>query len=277
MKFPGIKLFVLLILIAGMSGQGSLRSQTVGNLTFKVTTKAYGGTGTFSPKNVVAIWLANPSGTFVRTFKLDANAQKNKLVKWVLASNNNVVDAITGVTLLTHQTHTITWNGRDLSGNALPDGNYTVWVEFTEKNSTVSNPGPSASVAFAKGTAVQHLAPADNTYFQGITLDWIPDTSAAVDNLNLTTNGKFQCFPNPFNSSTSVNFSITNHQKVKVDIFNVSGKWLRNVADENMAPGNHALVWDGKNETGEKVASGIYYIRLSEGSESYERKILLVK
>ncbi|MBM3437108.1 MAG: DUF2271 domain-containing protein, partial [Bacteroidetes bacterium] len=141
-----------------------------GVLTFTVRTVTQNGT--YAPKNVFAIWIEDADG-FVKTRKAMANQRKQYLYTWHAASAYNVVDAITGPTLTSHQTHTVTWNCTDLSGNIVPDGEYTVWVEFTEKHAQ----GPLYALTFTKGPNAQSLSPADETYFKDIQLDFVPLTA----------------------------------------------------------------------------------------------------
>ncbi len=82
----------------------------------------------------------------------------------------NVVDATTGPTLTSHQTHTTTWNCKDLQQNIVPDGQYIVCVEFTEKHAQ----GPYYEIPFEKGTTSIHLTPADQTYLKDMVLDYVP-------------------------------------------------------------------------------------------------------
>jgi len=150
-----------------------------GELTFTVRTVT--ANGTYSPKHVLAIWIEDADG-FVKTRKAMANQRKQYLYTWHTASNYNVVDAITGSTLNSHQTHTVTWNCEDLDGNVVPDGVYTVWVEFTDKHAQ----GPLYTLDFTKGPEAVSLSPSDQTYFKDIQLDFVPlvaDFSADVNSI----------------------------------------------------------------------------------------------
>jgi hypothetical protein len=56
------------------------------------------------------------------------------LYQWKANSSSNVTDATTGATLANHQTHTVTWNCKNVSQVVVPDGDYKVWIEFTDDN-----------------------------------------------------------------------------------------------------------------------------------------------
>ena len=143
------------------------KATTGGEMTFTVTTLPAGGN--YSPKHVLAIWVEDVDG-FIKTRKAMANQRKQYLYTWKAASNYNVVDAITGSTLNNHQTHTISWDFIDLEGNLVPDGEYTVWIEFTDKHAQ----GPLYHITFEKGPDAISLTPADEQYFVDIAFDYTP-------------------------------------------------------------------------------------------------------
>ena len=128
--------------------------------------------GNYGPKNVFVIWIEDADG-FVKTRKLRGNQRKQYLYTWKAASDYNVVDAITGSTLTSHQTHTITWDCTDLDGEIVPDGDYVVWAEFTDKHAQ----GPLYNITFTKGPDTQSFTPADETYFKDIELEFTPYVS----------------------------------------------------------------------------------------------------
>ncbi len=81
-----------------------------------------------------------------------------------------------------------------------------------------------------------------------------------------------QNFPNPFNPTTTLAFSLSSAAKVRLTIYDVSGGQVRGLLDKAMERGAYRLVWDGRNDAGEMVASGIYFCRLDAGAFSKTRK-----
>lgn len=161
----------------GDEPKGDQRANTAGLVTFTATTSPAGGN--YAPKHVLAIWVEK-DGVFVKTRKAMANARKQYLYMWKAASNYNVVDAITGPTLNSHQTHTVTWDCKDLSGNVVVDGDYTIILEFTDKHAQ----GPFIEVTFNKGTEPVTMNPANQTYIKNISLTYMP--MSANFNANVT-------------------------------------------------------------------------------------------
>jgi len=66
-----------------------------------------------------------------KTLKKRAANREQYLYTWRATSNQNVVDAVTGATLSSHETHRVTWDCRDTAGAVVPDGDYRIRVEFT--------------------------------------------------------------------------------------------------------------------------------------------------
>ncbi len=87
-----------------------------------------------------------------------------------------------------------------------------------------------------------------------------------------------QNYPNPFNPATSIEYSVVAAQPVVIDIVNLRGHHVRTLFDGMNAPGRHLVVWDGRNDRGEIVPSGIYFYRLRAGDEEpLTRKMVLLE
>ncbi len=85
-------------------------------------------------------------------------------------------------------------------------------------------------------------------------------------------------YPNPFNPSTSISFTLPAPAHMKVEIFNILGQTVRVLADETMAAGQSTVVWDGRDASGVTVGSGIYFYRVDASGYGVEsRKMLLLK
>ncbi len=86
-----------------------------------------------------------------------------------------------------------------------------------------------------------------------------------------------QNYPNPFNPSTHIGFSLAIDTKVTLDIYNLLGQHVTNLVDLDMTAGRHEIVWDGEDSGGEKVATGVYFYRLTTNDFVQTRKMVLVK
>ncbi len=86
-----------------------------------------------------------------------------------------------------------------------------------------------------------------------------------------------QNYPNPFNPATNFQFSLPKSVHVRVEIFNIVGQKVRTLVNEQMKPGVYLVDWDGEDEKGSFVSSGIYFYRMQAGDFSDMKKMVLVK
>ena len=86
-----------------------------------------------------------------------------------------------------------------------------------------------------------------------------------------------QNYPNPFNLSTTINYVVSEAGPVKIRIYDQTGRWIRTLVDNNMIPGEYNVNWDGKNDIGIAVSSGLYYYQFSTATYSDTKKLVLVK
>ncbi len=85
-------------------------------------------------------------------------------------------------------------------------------------------------------------------------------------------------YPNPFNPSTTIDFSIGESCHVKLEVFNTRGQRVKRLADSIYPRGRHSTHWLGVDESGDPVSSGIYFYRLEvEGGQVSAKKMLLLK
>ncbi|MFQ6002502.1 MAG: T9SS type A sorting domain-containing protein [Candidatus Zixiibacteriota bacterium] len=87
----------------------------------------------------------------------------------------------------------------------------------------------------------------------------------------------FQNYPNPFNPTTNIRFSLPRSGHVKLDIYNILGKRVTTLVDEDLTAGNKLVTWDGRNDSGKEVASGVYFYKLKAGEYSETKKMILMK
>jgi len=87
----------------------------------------------------------------------------------------------------------------------------------------------------------------------------------------------FQNYPNPFNPRTTVAFSLGERVHVTVAVYDVAGRLVRVLVDDDLAAGQHATVWDGRDSRGNEVASGTYFTRMSTRSMRFETKMILMR
>ena len=159
----------LALVLAACTADGA--EPTEGSVTIAVTTRSTGKH--YAPRHALAVWITDRSGAFVRTLACRGKNYRRYLRRWTRASANSTVDAVTSASLKRHRQHTFTWDCRDARGNLVPDGDYDIRVEFTEKNG--SGPvTPAGYLRFTKGPAPATLAPEDLRYFEGMSIRYTP-------------------------------------------------------------------------------------------------------
>jgi len=83
---------------------------------------------------------------------------------------------------------------------------------------------------------------------------------------------------NSFNPSTTIEFSIQNDSKIELSIYNIKGQKIKLLAQNEFTKGSHSILWNGNDESGKPVTSGIYYYKLNvNGKTEAMNKCLLLK
>jgi flagellar hook assembly protein FlgD len=86
-----------------------------------------------------------------------------------------------------------------------------------------------------------------------------------------------QNFPNPFNPTTAISFALDASSHTTLDVYDVRGALVRTLVDGPQPAGAHRVEWDGTDNSGRRVASGVYYYRLDTGTTEATRKMVLLK
>jgi hypothetical protein len=84
-------------------------------------------------------------------------------------------------------------------------------------------------------------------------------------------------YPNPFNSSTAIGFGIDKEDYVSLVVYDLLGRQVRYLLQNNLPAGEYNVIWDGRDNRGFDVVSGVYYYRLSVSDRSITNKMLLLR
>ena len=120
------------------------------------------------------------------------------------------------------------------------------------------------------------LSPEDADFLQRAADATILDISGDLSNPPQSF-ALFYNFPNPFNSSTSMMFELAQEGRVDLSIYDIAGRSVRTLVAGQLTAGGHKIIWDGCDETGEAVASGVYLSVLRQGSAVSAIRIVLQK
>ena len=84
-------------------------------------------------------------------------------------------------------------------------------------------------------------------------------------------------YPNPFNAATTIAYQLPRGDLVKLAVFNSGGQQVRRLVEQQQEPGVCRVVWDGRDDRGQVLATGVYFYRLSAGPARRMRRLLLLK
>jgi hypothetical protein len=86
-----------------------------------------------------------------------------------------------------------------------------------------------------------------------------------------------QNYPNPFNPSTSIKYSVNNVQKIDISVYNLLGQKVATLYNGMQTSGMHRVVWNGMNEVGARVSTGMYFYRIQGEKMAITKKMILIK
>jgi len=137
-------------------------------VTAKFTTTPAGGP--YAPRNVVAVWIQDGGGNFVKTIGRWAAQRKQYLLQWTAKAGPNDADAVTGATRPDHtQMIQAVWNLTDRQGTVVPDGTYTIRMELADSDGGTTNEG---TFTFVKGPNPQVQSNLANGGFNNVTISY---------------------------------------------------------------------------------------------------------
>jgi hypothetical protein len=167
-----------------------------------------------------------------------------------------------------------------LSGSKAYVANYDggLWVV------DVSDPGsPKTSAIYktpglASGVFIdsQYVYVAD--YYSLLVFDQVPKAVEETDTRpHILTFGLMQNEPNPFSEMTVIPYQLQRSGPMRLEVLDLAGRLVKRLVDDKRVPGTYRVVWDGRDEHGTRVASGIYFCRLLEGSQSQTGKTTVLR
>lgn len=272
MRLKPRHLILYLVLIQGtLYGQTADTSMTV---DFQVTTSSPGGN--FSPRNIGAIWVESNSGTFVKTLRVWGSRRRQYLYTWNSRSEGNTVDGVTGATMTSHGLRTASWDFTDVNGDTVAPGDYTLRLELTDQHAQ----GPLYSFSFPFMGSTEAISPPEQTNFHSMSMTYHLTFIVGLDGEPRMVPDRLvleQNSPNPFNPSTTIRFVLNRTGTARLTIYDLEGRHIVTLLENVLAAGEHQLLWDGRNDRGGDIQSGVYLCRLNARGETRTIKMLYLK
>jgi len=166
----------------------------------------------------------------------------------------------------------------DTDGNyiiqGLPAGDYTIEATapgYSDGYFGGTNANNAASVSVGEGVDAEDVN-------LNLNEDTVTDVSTGGEPTIPQTFVLQQNFPNPFNPQTSIRYQLAQNADVSLKVYNIMGQEVRTLVNDTQAAGSYQVKWDGKNDVGHQVASGIYIFRLKAGEQfKASRTMMLLK
>jgi hypothetical protein len=87
----------------------------------------------------------------------------------------------------------------------------------------------------------------------------------------------YQNYPNPFNPSTQIGYSVDKRTHVSLTIYDIKGRRIACLVDEEKKAGRYSVIWNGFNERSEMVSSGVYFYRIKAGKKILTKRMVLLR
>ncbi|RKY49212.1 MAG: hypothetical protein DRP91_04775 [Candidatus Neomarinimicrobiota bacterium] len=106
---------------------------------------------------------------------------------------------------------------------------------------------------------------------------WTPFSIDSDDNAIAEAFTLNSIYPNPFNPSANIAFELRKEDRVKIVVYDITGRVVRKLIDNRFSPGSYALRWNGKNDSGMPLPSGIYFVKISTSGKNIVKKVTLIR
>jgi len=200
-----------------------------------------------------------------------------KVVHFTIPYNSDRLEfiSITQSEELSNSANTVFFDGREINGVII------VSLALLGGNSVIGGSGGIVEITFrlldlenlSLSFETIELRDGENISLPAIGKGWehsmIPELP--------TTYGLSQSYPNPFNLQARISYQLPEPGTVTLKIYNIRGQLVRTLVNEYKEAGYHSEVWDGRNEEGREIASGVYTYRMESNNFSATRRMVLLK
>ena len=223
----------------------------------------------------------------------------------IMVMDNGIFDIPNGGTELYDADHTISsdsvngsWVTIDLSSTPvdLPDTTFFVFVGTAVDSQMVVVGIDNSTPVDRKGFAIIHYFDSTGALIAIDTSD-LASGSAPLNNIDLMIRCVISGFngigedgaelpkvlalrenyPNPFNPTTAIEFDLPDDQMATLEVFNILGERVTSLIDDNLNAGTYRIIWEGRDDFGREMSSGIYLYRLKAGDTTISKRMIMLK
>jgi len=153
-------------------------------------------------------------------------------------------------------------------------GNYhaKLHIAFFDDNDYGSAAGSTEGGGDLNGGILRYMAL--DLEFQEPWLDPTTSEDNTIPSANLSMK---QNFPNPFNPVTKISYTLLEDSEIDLEVYNVKGQKVKTLVNEHKTAGEHQVEWNGTDDTGKTVSSGLYFYKINSGRSELTRKMILMK
>ncbi len=172
------------------------------------------------------------------------------------------------------------WDSYDFrTGKFSPDGDTVWYIEYQDNHDEQDEFACGITVDLSGNIIVTGYADNDNDY-DYLTVKYTEE-GAIVEKIRMPAAAKgfevYSPYPNPFKSQIQIKYSLVKHGCIKIDVYDINGRLVRNLLNQNLQDGVRIAVWNGKDENGKQLPSGVYFVRLKTPNKSITKKIIKLK
>lgn len=157
-------------------------------------------------------------------------------------------------------------------------GTFTKCMRFHLDNSQVADAEEWYWLAPDVGLVCACAMEARSVYEAVVAKDTLPRITSVKEPMGGPKSFVFyQNYPNPFNPTTLIKYRLVRFDHVVVQVFDLLGRYVRALVNEGQSPGDHIVVWDGKDNNGRLVPSGTYFCQIQVGNLKISKKLSLIR
>jgi len=172
-------------------------------------------------------------------------------------------------------TANVSWIVPDPFGGRSLDG-YNIYLDGELAGTSTSNdftiPGLTINQEYTVGVSVQYT----DEESEIIEIDYIHISTNSPENIISVTKLN-RNYPNPFNPTTNISFSLDKARHVTLEVYNIKGEKVKTLVDSELAADHYRIEWDSRDNTGKIVASGVYFYTMKAGNYQKTKKMILMK